>query len=268
VALASLLDPTLLRGAENNRNAVGGLAELPHFAPQSAKRVIFLCMAGGPSHFETFDPKPKLAEMHGQAMPESFTTGQPIAQLQGQSLTCQAPLFKFQRFGQSGQEISEVLPHIGGVADDICIVRSLHTDQINHDPAHTVMNTGTSISGRPSMGSWITYGLGSEAADLPGFVVLTSTSKDGRNPQPIATRQWHSGFLPSRHQGVAFHSHGDAVHYLGNPPGVSMQDQQGDWSPRSVSSTPCATSCWQIPRWKPASRSTSSPSACRPACPS
>ncbi len=207
--------------ADPQGNGAGGL---PHF-PGRAKRVIFLCMAGGPSHFETFDPKPKLAEMHGQAMPESFTTGQPIAQLQGQALTCQAPLFKFKRFGQSGQEISEVLPHIGGVADEICIVRSLHTDQINHDPAHTVMNTGTSISGRPSMGSWITYGLGSEAADLPGFVVLTSTSKDGRSPQPIATRQWHSGFLPSRHQGVAFHSHGDAVHYLGNPPGVTMQDQ-------------------------------------------
>ena len=160
-------------------------------------------MAGGPSHFETFDHKPKLAEMHGQPMPESFTAGQPIAQLQGQTLKCQAPLFKFQRYGQSGQEISEVLPHIGSIADDICIVRSMHTDQINHDPAHTVMNTGTSISGRPSMGSWITYGLGSEADDLPGFVVLTSISKDGRNPQPIATRQWHSGFLPSRYQGVA-----------------------------------------------------------------
>jgi hypothetical protein len=182
-------------------------------------------MAGGPSHIETFDPKPKLAEMHGQPMPDSFTAGQPIAQLQGQALTCQAPLFKFQRFGKSGQEISEVLPHIGGIADDICIVRSMHTDQINHDPAHTVMNTGTSISGRPSMGAWITYGLGSAAAELPGFVVLTSTSKDGRSPQPIAARQWHSGFLPSRYQGVAFHSHGDAVHYLGNPPGVSMQDQ-------------------------------------------
>jgi hypothetical protein len=205
--------------------ATSGLLGATHHMAK-AKRVIFLCMAGGPSHIETFDPKPKLAEVHGQPMPDSFTAGQPIAQLQGQALKCQAPLFQFRRFGQSGQQISEVLPHIGGVADDICIVRSMHTDQINHDPAHTVMNTGTSISGRPSMGSWITYGLGSDAADLPGFVVLTSISKDGRSPQPIATRQWHSGFLPSRYQGVAFQSHGDAVHYLSSPPGVDQQSQQ------------------------------------------
>jgi hypothetical protein len=225
LSFASLAgSPALLANEPNTAPAVPGRAGLPQFTAK-AKRVIFLCMAGGPSHIETFDPKPKLAKMHGQPMPDSFTAGQPIAQLQGQALTCQAPLFKFQRFGKSGQEISEVLPHIGGIADDICIVRSMHTDQINHDPAHTVMNTGTSISGRPSMGAWITYGLGSAAAELPGFVVLTSTSKDGRSPQPIAARQWHSGFLPSRYQGVAFHSHGDAVHYLGNPPGVNMHDQ-------------------------------------------
>jgi hypothetical protein len=226
LSLASLVGDTTLLAADaaSPQLATPGIDGLPHFTAK-AKRVIFLCMAGGPSHLETFDPKPKLGEMHGQAMPDSFTAGQPIAQLQGQALTCQAPLFKFQRFGSSGQQISEVLPHIGGIADDICIVRSLHTDQINHDPAHTVMNTGTSISGRPSMGAWITYGLGSVASELPGFVVLTSTSKDGRSPQPIAARQWHSGFLPSRHQGVAFHSHGDAVHYLGNPPGVTMQAQ-------------------------------------------
>ncbi len=219
LGLGSLVEPSQLEAATS------GLLGATHHTAR-AKRVIFMCMAGGPSHIETFDPKPKLAELHGQPMPESFTAGQPIAQLQGQALKCQAPLFKFERFGQSGQEISEVLPHIGGIADEICIVRSMHTDQINHDPAHTVMNTGTSISGRPSMGSWITYGLGSDAADLPGFVVLTSISKDGRNPQPIATRQWHSGFLPSRHQGVAFQSHGDAVHYLSNPPGVDHASQQ------------------------------------------
>ncbi len=198
---------------------------LPHF-PARANRVIFLCMAGGPSHLETFDYKPKLVDLHGQPMPESVTQGQPIAQLQGQKLACQAPLFQFRRWGQSGQEISEILPHIGSIADEICIIRSLHTDQINHDPAHTVMNTGTSISGRPSMGAWATYGLGSECADLPGFVVLTSTSLDGRSPQPIAARQWHSGFLPSRFQGVAFASKGDPVHYLGNPPGVNRDQQR------------------------------------------
>ena len=227
LGLAGLLGPESVAAdtAQSDSSFVFPAQGLPHFTPR-AKRVIFLCMAGGPSHIETFDPKPKLAEMHGQPMPESFTAGQPIAQLQGQKLVCQAPLFKFQRWGESGQEISEVLPHIGGVADELCIVRSLHTDQINHDPAHTVMNTGTSISGRPSMGSWILYGLGNMAANLPGFVVLTSTSQDGRNPQPIAARQWHSGFLPSRLQGVAFHSHGDPVHYLGNPPDVSPTEQR------------------------------------------
>lgn len=231
LALASLCGQTAAGASTDGHAARAGLGVLPevvglpHFPPR-VKRVIFLYMAGGPSHLETFDPKPKLAELDGQPMPESFTAGQPIAQLQGQQLVCQAPLAKFRPWGQSGQMISEFLPEIGSVADEICILRSLHTDQINHDPAHTVMNTGTSISGRPSLGSWALYGLGSEAADLPGFIVLTSTSRDGRSPQPIATRQWHSGFLPSRHQGVALSSQGDPVHYLGSPPGVAA-DQQG-----------------------------------------
>jgi hypothetical protein len=201
-----------------------GTAEgLPHFAAK-AKRVIFLCMAGGPSHLETFDYKPKLAEMDGQPMPESYTKGQPIAQLQGQTLRCQGPLFKFRKHGQSGQEIADILPYTAKLADDLCIIRSMQTTQINHDPAHTVMNTGTSISGRPSMGAWITYGLGSESRNLPGFVVLTSIG--GRNPQPIASRQWDSGFLPGRFQGVPFHSTGDPVHYVKNPPGVTPGQQR------------------------------------------
>ena len=199
------------------------LPDLPHFAAR-AKRVIFLCMAGGPSHLETFDFKPKLAEMDGQPMPESFTAGQPIAQLQGQQLKCLGPQFKFRRHGESGQEISDILPKLAEMADDLCIIRSMHTDQINHDPAHTVMNTGTSISGRPSMGAWINYGLGSETDNLPGFVVMTS--KGGRNPQPIASRQWGSGFLPSRYQGVEFYSNGEPVHYVGNPAGVNRDQQR------------------------------------------
>ncbi|HUG70855.1 MAG TPA: DUF1501 domain-containing protein [Pirellulaceae bacterium] len=197
----------------------------PLHVPPRIKRVIFLCMAGGPSHLESFDHKPKLAELAGQPMPESFTKGQPIAQLQGQRLVCLGPLAKFNRHGQSGQQISDFFPHISGIADDICIIRSLHTDQINHDPAHTVMNTGTSISGRPSMGAWVLYGLGAETENLPGFVVLTSIG--GRNPQPIATRQWSAGFLPGRLQGIPFHSTGDAVHYLNSPRGVT-RDRQGD----------------------------------------
>ncbi|MEC8240196.1 MAG: DUF1501 domain-containing protein [Planctomycetota bacterium] len=199
------------------------LPDLPHFAAR-AKHVIFLCMAGGPSHLETFDFKPKLAEMDGQPMPESFTAGQPIAQLQGQQLKCLGPQFKFRRHGESGQEISDILPKLAEMADDLCIIRSMHTDQINHDPAHTVMNTGTSISGRPSMGAWINYGLGSETDNLPGFVVMTS--KGGRNPQPIASRQWGSGFLPSRYQGVEFYSNGEPVHYVGNPAGVNRDQQR------------------------------------------
>jgi uncharacterized protein (DUF1501 family) len=197
---------------------------LPAF-PAKAKRVIFLYMSGGPSHLETFDHKPELTRMHGQPMPESFTRGQPIAQLQGQKLSCFAPQFRFRKYGESGQEISEMLPHIGSIADEIAIVRSLHTDQINHDPAHTVMNTGTSISGRPSMGAWITYGLGSECDNLPGFVVMTC--EGGRSPQPISNRMWSSGFLPGKHQGVLFRSKGDPVLYVNNPPGVTHR-RQGD----------------------------------------
>ncbi|MEO0415467.1 MAG: DUF1501 domain-containing protein [Verrucomicrobiota bacterium] len=208
--------------------ALGSLATaassngLPHF-PGKAKRVIFLCMAGGPSHLETFDYKPELDKLNGKPMPESFTKGQPIAQLQGQALKVQGHLTKFQRHGQSGQMVSDYLPNIAKISDDIAIIRSMVTEQINHDPAHTFMNTGTVISGRPSMGSWINYGLGSESEDLPGFVVLTSVG--GRNPQPIASRQWSAGFLPSRFQGVEFNSSGDPVHYVHRPSGVSAKQQ-------------------------------------------
>ena len=188
-----------------------------------AKRVIFLCMAGGPSHLETFDYKPKLDEMNGQPMPESFTKGQPIAQLQGQKLKVQGHLTKFKKYGESGQYVSDFLPWTAKMADDIAIVRSMRTEQINHDPAHTFMNTGTAINGRPSMGAWVNYGLGSESKDLPGFVVMTSVG--GRNPQPIASRQWGAGFLPSRHQGVEFNSTGDPVHYVHNPKGISRDTQ-------------------------------------------
>ncbi len=210
-------------GAAAGQGEVRALPGFPQQAP-SARRVIFLCMAGGPSHLETFDYKPELARLHGQLMPESYTRGQPIAQLQGAELRCQGPLTRFRRHGASGQWISDFLPWQARLADQICIVRSMVTEQINHDPAHTFMNTGTAISGRPSMGSWITYGLGAETDELPGFVVLTSTG--GRDPQPIASRQWSAGFLPSRFQGVEFHSTGDPVHYLRNPAGVSAAQQR------------------------------------------
>ena len=199
----------------------------PRPARQRVQRVIWLTMAGGPSHLELFDPKPKLAELHGQPMPESFTAGQQLAQLQGQKLQCLGPMFPFQKVGSQGTEISTLLPHIGSIADEICLVRSMTTDAINHDPAHMFMNTGSQIAGRPSMGAWIQYGLGSMTQNLPGFVVLVSTGK-GRSPQPIAARQWSSGFLPSRFQGVQLRSQGEAVLYLNNPPGVQAQQQAWD----------------------------------------
>jgi hypothetical protein len=221
VALASLLQPSLLRA----RPSRGVLEDLP--LPQRAKRVIWMTMAGGPSHLETFDPKPKLAAMDGQPMPDSFTKGQQLAQLQGQRLVCLGPQFPFRPAGRNGTELSVLLPHLASVVDDLCIVRSMTTEAINHDPAHMFMNTGSQIAGRPSMGAWVTYGLGSEAEDLPGFVVLVSTGK-GRSPQPIAARQWSSGFLPSRHQGVQLRSSGDPVLYLGQPQGVTRHRQGQD----------------------------------------
>src|SRR5438045_509533 len=223
LALACLLNPRLLQAAESNLTGHGVIDPL-HFAPK-AKRVIHLCMAGGPSHLETLDYKPKLAEMSGRPMPESFTKNQPIAQLQGQSLKCLAPQWAFKKFDKSGQEICELFPNFGSIADEICIVRSMVTEAINHDPAHTFMNTGTTISGRPSMGSWVWYGLGAETNNLPGFIVLTSTGKSGQQ-QPIASRQWSAGFLPSKYQGVRFYSKGDAVHYINDPAGVSAAQQR------------------------------------------
>jgi hypothetical protein len=223
MALASLLNPGLLAQSRVTRCDGGGVVNPLHFPPR-ARRVIFLCMAGGPSQFETFDNKPLLAKMHGEPLPASYSEGQPIAQLQGQKLNCYGPQFPFKRWGKSGQEISVLFPHLGAVADELCIIRSMQTEQINHDPAHTFINTGTAISGRPSMGSWVTYGLGSEAEDLPGFVVMMSHA--GRNPQPIASRQWHSGFLPSKFQGVEFRSPGDPVLYLNNPRGVTREAQR------------------------------------------
>ena len=222
-ALGSMMGADKTLAAANN-NPLKGAIGAPHFAPK-AKRVIFLTMAGGPSHLETFDYKPKLNEMNGKPMPESFTKGQPIAQLQGKELKCLGSIRKFNRYGKSGTMVSEFLPHIAGVVDDICVIKSMVTEQINHDPAHTFMNTGTAISGRPSMGSWVNYGLGSLSDNLPGFIVLVSDAKS-RNPQPIASRQWSSGFLPSKYSGVELNGTGDPVHYVYNPPGVKQTQQE------------------------------------------
>jgi uncharacterized protein (DUF1501 family) len=220
VALASLLGPSVATAAEPTR----GVIAKPHH-PAKIKRVIFLVMAGGPSHLELFDNRPELAKRDGQGMPESITKGQPIAQLQGAKLVCLGPQWKFKKHGKGGVEMNELFTHLPEVADDLCVIRSMKTEAINHDPAHTFMNTGSSTSGRPSMGSWVTYGLGAEADDLPGFVVLTSSR--GGQMQPIASRQWSAGFLPGKFQGVHLRGQGDPVLYLTNPTGVG-RDQQKD----------------------------------------
>ena len=227
IALASLLDPKLIGSAKAATLASPrgwkGIVDPPHF-PVRAKRIIHLCMAGGPSHLESFDYKPELKRIDGQPFPESFTKGQQLAQLQNTELKARGPFTEFKKHGQSGQEISDLFPNIAGIADDICIVRSMHTEQINHDPAHAFMNSGSIIKGRPSMGSWVLYGLGAETDNLPGFIVLTSRGKTGL--QPVSARQWSSGFLPSKFQGILFQSKGEAVHYVGNPEGVCQSTQR------------------------------------------
>ncbi|MDO8544797.1 MAG: DUF1501 domain-containing protein [Opitutaceae bacterium] len=200
-----------------------GVLPQAHF-PVKAKRVIFLCMAGGPSQLETFDWKPMLKQLHGEPFPESFTQGQQLAQLQNTVLKARGAFTNFSKHGQAGIEISDLFPHLATVADELCVIRSMQTEQINHDTAHAFMNTGSIIKGRPSMGSWLLYGLGAETQDLPGFIVLNSQGKFGL--QPISARQWSSGVLPSRFQGIQFQSRGGAVHYVGNPEGVCQSTQR------------------------------------------
>ena len=224
IALASLLDPKIVHAAAAPADQRWrGIITSPHF-PVRAKRIIHLCMAGGPSHLECFDYRPELKKLDGQAFPESFTKGQQLAQLQNKELKARGPFCEFKKCGQSGQEIAEIFPHISSIADDLCIVRSMQTEQINHDPAHAFMNSGSIVKGRPSMGSWLLYGLGAETDNLPGFIVLTSAGKSGQ--QPISARQWSSGFLPSKFQGILFQSKGEAVHYVGNPEGVCQSTQR------------------------------------------
>lgn len=206
-------------GGTGTESAIGG----PHFRPK-AKRVIFLCMAGGPSQCETLDWKPKLRDLHDQPFPESFTKGQQLAQLQGAELKARGSFVDFHKHGKSGMEISDLFPELAKQADRLCVIRSMQTEQINHDTAHAFMNTGSIIKGHPSMGSWLQYGLGVETSDLPGFIVLTSAGKYGL--QPISARQWSAGMLPSRFQGIQFQSRGDAVHYIGNPDGVCQSTQR------------------------------------------
>ena len=221
IAIASLLAKELTSPAEaatldaENRTA----PRAPHF-PARAKRVIYLFMAGAPSQLDLFDYKPKLAELEGQPIPPSVIMGQRYAFIQPDAAVL-GPRFRFARHGECGAEISEVMPHLAGVVDDLAIVRSVHTDLFNHAPAQLYVNTGFGIPGRPSMGSWLSYGIGSEADDLPAFVVL----KSGGSLSGGAA-MWSAGFLPGMHQGVPFRSQGDPILHVSHPPGIDRQAQR------------------------------------------
>ena len=204
------------------RTGSDGILLSRHHTPR-AKRIIWLYMAGGPSQLELFDHKPTLEKYDGEAMPESLTEGQQIAQLQNQELKVKAPVFRFRNYGESGIGLADLLPYIGAnVADRMTLIRTLRTEQINHDPAHAFMNTGARVAGRPSLGSWLHYGLGAQTEELPPYVVMVSGSTEA---QPISAGQWHSGFLPSRYQGVEFQSGPQPVYYLDSP-GVSATHQR------------------------------------------
>ena len=219
LALREVLGSSLLAAAETPTLPVG-LPGLPHHLAK-AKRVIYLFQAGGPSQFETLDPKPLLRERHGEALPDTVRAGQRLTGMSGNqaALPLAGSFAQFARHGRAGIELSDLLPHTAKVADELCVIRSMHTEAINHDPAITFFATGSQIAGRPSMGAWASYGLGSLNRNLPAFVVLVS--RDATRDQPLYTRLWGSGFLPSEHQGVQFRPGKEPVLYLTNPEGVS-----------------------------------------------
>jgi uncharacterized protein (DUF1501 family) len=224
-ALASLMNPRLFAAgtapAAGRPAAMRGALDALHYAPK-AKRVIYLFMSGGPSHIDTFDYKPKLQELNGTELPDSVRGGQRITGMtSGQkSFPCAAPMFKFAQHGQCGRWVSELMPNVAGIVDDIAVIKSLNTEAINHDPATTYIQTGHQQPGRPSLGAWLSYGLGSENQNLPAFIVMISQGSGNKTDQPIFSRLWGSGFLPTQHQGVRFRAGGDPVLYLSNPPGI------------------------------------------------
>lgn len=201
-------------------NELNGASHLDHIA--RAKRVIYLFQSGGPSQIDLFDPKENLEKQRGKELPESVRMGQRITTMTStqKSLPVHPTNYSFKKFGKSGTSFSELIPNIGSMSDDICLIRSLHTEAINHDPAITFFQTGSQLAGRPSIGSWISYGLGSENNNLPSYIVLTSRGGSS-DAQPLYSRLWASGFLPTEHSGVKLRSSGDPVHYLSNPPGIS-----------------------------------------------
>ena len=220
-ALASLLTPEAFP-VERPKSAGGTLTDLPHFLPR-AKRSIYLFQSGGPSQLDLFDYKPKLKEFYGTGLPDSIRMGQRLTGMtSGQNSFPTAPsLFKFDHYGKSGILLSELLPYTSRIVDNICFIKSVHTQAINHDPGITFFQTGHQLAGRPSVGAWLSYGLGSENRDLPAYVVLVSQGTGRRDGNPLYERLWGSGFLPSNYQGVKFRSSGDPVLYLSNPAGLS-----------------------------------------------
>ena len=225
-ALAGLLNETSTYAV--NRDDIGGIEAIRQIAPK-AKRVIYLFQSGGPSHLDLYDYKPGLHDMFGKDLPPSARSGQRLTGFtkNQKSLPIAPTKFKFHQHGQSGAWLSELLPHTAQVADDISFIKSIHSEAINHDPARTLIQTGAQLAGRPSMGSWVTYGLGSECRNLPSFMVLTSIGSCKRTPQPVSGRLWESGFLPSQYQGVKLQSVGDPILYVSNPKGISRSIQQG-----------------------------------------
>jgi uncharacterized protein (DUF1501 family) len=207
-------------GAAAMHSLLGGT----HFAPK-AKRVIFLFQAGGPSHLDLLDYKPEMKDRFNQDIPPSVFGGQRITgMVASQDRLPVAPsMYEFKQHGQSGQWFSSLLPHTAKIADELCVLRACHTEAINHDPAITFLQTGSQLPGRPSMGAWIDYGLGSENANLPAFVVLNSLPSNGQPDQGLLARLWGAGFLPSRYQGVQFRSGKDPVLHLSNPPGLDSK---------------------------------------------
>src|SRR4051812_15150105 len=264
IALAELLGKAHLAGAANlsaAHSSANPLApKLPPFAAK-AKRVIYLFMAGAPSHLELFDHKPELARWDGKLPPADLLKGYRAAFINPNS-TLLGPKFKFARHGQSGAELSELLPNLATVADDLCIVRSMHTDAFNHAPGQIMMNTGSQQFGRPSFGSWVTYGLGSESADLPAFVVFSTGTKGTSG----GASNWGSGFLPSTYQGVLFRNTGDRS-CTSPTPRASTTASSATASTRSASSTRSSSAKWATPRSPPASTPSRWLTACNRAPP-
>ncbi len=224
--IGSLALASMLREDSQAANVAGILKE-PHFAPR-AKRIIYLFMQGGPSQMDLFDYKPNIAGRHGEELPDTVRKGQRITGMTSKqsSLPVAPSPFRFSQYGKNGTWVSELLPRTASIVDDLCIIRSVNSEAINHDPAITFLQTGHQLPGRPSLGSWMSYGLGNENADLPAFVVLISRGSAVSPADPLYARLWGSAFLPSNHQGVSFRSNGDPVLYLSNPDGVSGEDRR------------------------------------------